>query len=105
MSTTPPASFDIQQMRQAAGDACSLMKTLGNQDRLLLLCQMLKGEQCVSQLEQSLGILQPTLSQQLAVLRNEGFVDTRREGKQIFYSLASDEVRQLLQLLHQLYCR
>lgn len=91
-------------LRQSANQACGLMKTLGNPDRLMLLCQMLEQEQSVSELEMKLDIQQPTLSQQLAVLRKEGFVSTRRQGKMIFYSLASKEVRRMLSLLHELYC-
>lgn len=91
-------------MRAAAAHACSLLKTLGNADRLLLLCQLTQGEFCVSELESKLGIQQPTLSQQLGVLREEQLVNTRREGKQIYYSLASGEAEAVLQVLYRLYC-
>ena len=96
---------DISQMRDAAADACALLKTLGNEDRLLLLCQLATGECCVSELESVLGIPQPTLSQQLGVLRDQELVTTRREGKQIFYSIASKEALAVMQVLHDLYCR
>ena len=96
--------FDLQEMQAAAARACSLLKTLGNTDRLLLLCQLTQGEFCVSELESMLGIQQPTLSQQLGVLREEKLVNTRREGKQIYYSLASKEAAAVLQVLYQLYC-
>lgn len=94
----------MSRMRAAAGDAAQLLKNLGNEDRLLLLCQMVDGEKCVSDFEALLDIRQPTLSQQLGVLRNAGLVNTRRDGKRIFYSLASAEVQSLLGLLYQLYC-
>jgi ArsR family transcriptional regulator len=96
--------FDLQAMQAAASRACSLLKTLGNADRLLLLCQLTQGEFCVSELESMLGIQQPTLSQQLGVLREEKLVNTRREGKQIYYSLASKEASAVMQVLYQLYC-
>ncbi|ETT00979.1 biofilm growth-associated repressor [Providencia alcalifaciens PAL-3] len=91
-------------MTQAATQTASLLKTLGNPDRLLLLCQLTQGEACVSDLEASLGIVQPTLSQQLTVLRNEGLVATRREGKRIYYSIADEKLFTLLNTLYQLYC-
>jgi DNA-binding transcriptional ArsR family regulator len=94
----------IQAMRTAAGNATQLLKQLANEDRLLLLCQMVDGEKCVSDFEALLDIKQPTLSQQLGVLRNAGLVHTRRDGKRIYYSLASDEARQTLTLLYALYC-
>ena len=87
--TTEP--MEMQAMRLAATQASGLLKALANPDRLLLLCQLSQGEQCVSELENLLGILQPTLSQQLGVLREESLVSTRREGKQIFYSITSKE--------------
>lgn len=94
----------IPAMRQAAGQATALLKALANEDRLLLLCQMTEGEKCVSDFEALLDIRQPTLSQQLGVLRNEGLVRTRRAGKHVYYSLASPEAAQLLQTLHDLFC-
>ena len=91
-------------MRQAAGNASGLLKVLANEDRLLLLCQMVDGEKCVSDLEEMLDIRQPTLSQQLGVLRNEGVVETRRDGKRIYYRLASEEVLHLLNVLYGMFC-
>lgn len=96
--------IDPMQMRASAAQACSLLKTLGNADRLLLLCQLTQGEFCVSELELILGIQQPTLSQQLSVLREEGMVSTRREGKQIYYTIASKEAAAVMRVLYELFC-
>lgn len=105
MSTiTPPAAIDPQAMQAAAARASALLKALANPDRLLLLCQLSQGEYCVSELADALAILQPTLSQQLCVLRAEQLVDTRREGKQIYYRLASAEAAAVLRVLYTLYC-
>jgi ArsR family transcriptional regulator len=101
---TTAANIDIEQLRQAAGQACGLLKVLANPDRLLLLCQMTQGEYCVSELEEMTGIRQPTLSQQLTVLRDEDMVATRREGKQIYYRIASQEALAVMTVLHALYC-
>lgn len=98
-------NIDIEQLRKSAGDACGLLKVLANPDRLLLLCQMTQGEYCVSDLEGMTGIRQPTLSQQLTVLREEEMVHTRREGKQIYYSIASKEAMGVMQVLYELYCK
>ena len=96
--------IDPEALRGAAGQAVGVLKLLANPERLLLLCQLSQGEMCVSDLEQALDIHQPTLSQQLGVLRNEGVVQTRREGKNIFYSVADPDVLQILALLYRLYC-
>ena len=96
--------IDLDVLRQAASEACSLLKVLANPDRLLLLCQMTQGEYCVSDLESLTGIKQPTLSQQLTVLREEEMVSTRREGKQIFYNITSKEAMSVLQVLYEMYC-
>ncbi|MFG6448847.1 metalloregulator ArsR/SmtB family transcription factor [Roseateles sp. BYS180W] len=95
---------DLHAMRHAADAACSLMKVLTNPDRLLILCQLAQGEHRVGELEALLGIVQPTLSQQLTVLRQQALVQTRREGKSIYYSLQSPEVLALMQALHTIFC-
>lgn len=98
-------SIELNKMQESAGEACKLLKTLGNSDRLLLLCQISQGERCVGDLEGELGIRQPTLSQQLTVLRNEGLVQTRREGKQIYYSVSSDTALDLMDVLYKNFCK
>ena len=97
-------SVDPEALRGVAGQAVSALKVLANEDRLLLLCQLSHGEMCVGDLEQRLGIQQPTLSQQLGVLRTEGSVSTRRHGKNIFYSVADPAMLEILALLYRLYC-
>ena len=91
-------------MRAGAQQACALMKVLANPDRLLLLCELAEGERNVGELEQALGIVQPTLSQQLAVLRTEGLVSTRRDGKNIYYQIASTQALALMQVLYTQFC-
>lgn len=98
-------SFDLNAMRDSADKASNLLKALANPDRLLLLCQLSQGELCVSDLEARVGLQQPSLSQQLTVLRQQQLVNTRREGKQIFYSIASTEALAVMQLLYTLYCK
>eukprot|EP01031_Cornospumella_fuschlensis_P045451 gene45451-55618_t len=101
---TQPTTLDALALRQAAGEAVAALKLLGNPVRLLLLCQMSQGEVSVGDLEAQLDIHQPTLSQQLGVLRREGVVDTRRDGKKIFYSVADARLLALLRTLYTLYC-
>ncbi|MCU6496205.1 metalloregulator ArsR/SmtB family transcription factor [Rugamonas sp. A1-17] len=98
------SSFDPARMRLAAAQASALLKALSNPDRLLLLCQLTQGEHAVGELEQALDIRQPTLSQQLGVLREEGLVSTRRDGKQIYYQIASPQAQAVLQTLYQQFC-
>ena len=97
-------SLDLASMRAHASEAVSMLKLLGNEDRLMLLCQISLQERTVTELEQLTGITQPTLSQQLGVLRREGLVSTRREGKFIWYQLADARALQLMQVVHQLFC-
>lgn len=96
--------LDLAWMRSQATEVVSLLKVIGNPDRLLLLCQMLQGEYSVGELEDLLDIQQPTLSQQLGVLRNEGLVATRRDGKYIYYRVSHPHVQVVLETLHRLYC-
>jgi DNA-binding transcriptional ArsR family regulator len=95
---------DKEAMRDAAESACALMKVLSNPDRLLLLCELAEGERNVGELQDAVGVVQPTLSQQLAVLREEELVATRRDGKNIYYSIASPQALAVLQVLYAQFC-
>ena len=97
-------AIDLSTLRSAADSACRLMKVFSNPDRLLLLCQLSQGERRVGELQELVGIGQPTLSQQLGVLREEGLVATRREGKQIHYRIASPQALAVLQVLYEQFC-
>lgn len=91
-------------MNMVASEVKAVLHTLANENRLLLLCQLSRGEKCVGELEQLLDIHQPTLSQQLGVLRKEGVVMTRREGKNIYYSIADARVLVLLKTMYEVFC-
>ena len=101
MNTLP---LDINLMRAAASTATAMLRALANEDRLLLLCQLSQGEKSVGELETLLGIRQPTLSQQISVLRSEGMIAPRREGKRIYYSIADPDALRILATLYALYC-
>ncbi len=103
-TATETPQLDIGLMRQHADNACRMMKTLANRDRLMLLCQLSQGEKRVGELEEVTNIQQPTLSQQLAVLREEGVVSTRRDGKHIYYSICSPIAMSVMELLYATYC-
>ncbi|MBU4424596.1 MULTISPECIES: ArsR/SmtB family transcription factor [unclassified Acidovorax] len=96
--------IDLESLRRSADSACRLMKVLSNPDRLLLLCQLSQGEKRVGELEELVGISQPTLSQQLGVLREEGLVNTRREGKNIYYEIASPQALAVMNVLYEQFC-
>jgi DNA-binding transcriptional ArsR family regulator len=95
---------NIAALHDSASDACALLKILANQDRLLILCELSKGTRNVGELEEILNIHQPTLSQQLTVLREENLVSTKRKGKYIYYNLASREAAKIMETLFYLYC-
>jgi DNA-binding transcriptional ArsR family regulator len=94
----------LAALKRSSFEVAALLRVLSNPDRLLLLCHIAEGERCVGDLEGSTDIRQPTLSQQLTVLRNAKAVITRREGKQIFYSIRDARTLALMQTLHALYC-
>ncbi|VVE49143.1 Biofilm growth-associated repressor [Pandoraea iniqua] len=98
------ASLDVARLRSAARDATKLLRALANEDRLLILCQLTQGERSVGELESQLDIRQPTLSQQLAVLRTEQLVTTRRDGKRIYYAVGDATVLAVLSCLYDQFC-
>jgi DNA-binding transcriptional ArsR family regulator len=97
--------FDLTVLKAQARKASSFLKALSNENRLLLLCLISDRERSVTELETILALRQPTVSQQLARLRNDGLVAPRREGKIIYYRIASDEVRRTISLLYEMFCR
>ena len=94
---------NVDAIRDSAGQACSMLKILANEDRLMLLCQLTQGEKNVGELEAATNIQQPTLSQQLTILRKDNIVKIRKDGKFNYYSIASAEVIQVMQALGSLY--
>ncbi|KUL92958.1 ArsR family transcriptional regulator [Bosea sp. WAO] len=92
------------ELAARAGEVAELLRTLANRNRLMLVCTLVEGEYSVGQLEEMLGIRQPTLSQQLTVLREAGLVETRRDAKQIFYRLTAAKAARLVEALHQIFC-
>ena len=91
-------------MRETAPKVSALMKVLANENRLMILCQLVTDERYVGELADLLEMRQAALSQQLALLRKDGLVKTRREAQTIYYSLARDDLAQLLGFLYQTFC-
>ena len=94
----------LDKMKASASNACRLMKVLSNPDRLMLLCQLSQGEKRVGELEEILSIVQASLSQQLTVLREEELVTTRRDGKSIYYQIASPQALAVMNVLFEQFC-
>jgi DNA-binding transcriptional ArsR family regulator len=99
-----PQAADAGRMAGQARRAADFLKSLAHESRLMIVCLLLAGEKSVSELEEMLSLRQPTVSQQLARLRADGLVISRRNGKTIHYSLASDEARAVVGALYQVFC-
>ena len=94
----------MDELSENAKRASNFLKALANENRLIILCCLAEGERNVGELETMLGIRQPSLSQQLARLRSDGLVKTRRDSKQVYYRLASEEAQQMIDLLYEMFC-
>jgi DNA-binding transcriptional ArsR family regulator len=103
--TAPARSSDLMRMAASAKRASDFLKALAHESRLIILCILAEGEKSVSELEDILNLRQPTVSQQLARLRADGLVSTRRNGKTIYYSLASEETRIVIGVIYEVFCR
>jgi ArsR family transcriptional regulator, virulence genes transcriptional regulator len=97
-------TLDIQTMQERADDAVALLKSVGSQNRLLLLCQMVQEERSVNDLAESLGLAQSVVSQHLSVLRRDKLIKGRREGQSIFYSISDERVHALMESLFGIFC-
>ncbi len=98
-----PADRDTQKLSARAREASDFLKALSHHTRLIILCLLTEGEKTVGQLEDSLGIQQAMVSQQLARLRLDGLVSSRRDGRLIYYSVAHPDTTALLQFLFAMF--
>ena len=96
---------DMDRMLQNAVTAANFLKAISHEGRLMILCHLVSGEKSVTELEDLLSARQAAVSQQLSRLRLEGLVIPRREGKTIFYRLANDRPRKVLQVVYDLFCK
>lgn len=96
--------MNLERMRSQAGEASSFMQACAHQSRLMLLCQLAQEEMNVGQLEERLGLRQPSLSQQLGVLRRQGLITGRRCGQQVYYQVADPRVLAMVKSLYQIFC-
>jgi|DewCreStandDraft_4_1066084.scaffolds.fasta_scaffold00150_105 DNA-binding transcriptional ArsR family regulator len=96
--------MDLAKLQVSAKSASALLKALGNEHRLMILCRLVDQERSVGELVRAVGLSQSALSQHLARLRRDGIVRTRREAQTIWYTIASPEAREVLATLYELYC-
>ena len=97
-------AVNAEMMHKKANLAGDLLKVLANPSRLQILCFLIDGEKPVQEIERQIGMRQSALSQHLAVLRRERLVKTRRQAQFIYYSLASDKAKRLIEVLYEIYC-
>jgi DNA-binding transcriptional ArsR family regulator len=97
--------MNVEAVKSKAGEAATFLKSMANDRRLIVLCELVKGEKTVGELEAVAGLSQSALSQHLAKLREAKLVQTRRESQTIYYSLANTSVKRLIDVLYDLYCR
>lgn len=100
----PTPAFTGDAMAAQADTAADLLKALANPQRLRVLCLLIEGERSVSQINERVPLSQSALSQHLAVLREKGLVDTRKQAQTVFYRVADGPVHRIIQTLHEIYC-
>ncbi|RIA45445.1 ArsR/SmtB family transcription factor [Dichotomicrobium thermohalophilum] len=103
--TRDMSAEDLERMMQNAQRASNFLKAISHEGRLMILCHLVSGEKSVKELEDMVSARQAAVSQQLARLRYEGLVTTRRDGKTIYYRLADDRPRRLLEVVYDMFCR
>jgi DNA-binding transcriptional ArsR family regulator len=101
---SPDVLLDVDHMLDSALDATALLKALSHETRLVILCLLIDGDKTVGELEQKLNLRQPVVSQQLARLRADELVETRRDGKNVVYSIARPEVTEIISSLYRTFC-
>jgi ArsR family transcriptional regulator len=96
--------FDLALFEENVGRAAALLRLLGNEKRLMLLCQLVDGELSVGEMQRRIGVSQSALSQHLALLRVEAVVATRREGQTIYYRISDHSALRIIETLAELFC-
>ena len=104
LTRTAVGSIDAMAMRRHAKGAAALLQALSNEHRLMVLCVLAEGESSVGSLNERIPLSQSALSQHLAVLREEGLVETRREAQTVYYRLAGGPAPDIIKVLHRHYC-
>lgn len=105
MNETPPLTSEaLDDFLSKARAASALLKALSHETRLLMLCMLCEGEKTVTEIEHFLGIQQAVVSQQLSRLRSDKVVQTRRDGRQIYYRIADPQLAELISVLYKMYC-
>ena len=108
MAGPHPSVFEndarLDEMAENAKKATSMLKALGHEGRLMILCYLSQGEKTVTELEEILSMRQPAVSQQLARLRADDLIAARREGKAIYYSIQDDRARKIMEVVYDLFC-
>lgn len=100
-----PSAEDVDHMLESAREATDFLKAMAHEGRLIILCRLAQGECPVSELESMLSARQAAVSQQLARLRLEGLVTTRRDGKTIYYAIKDERVKKMIEVVYDLFCR
>jgi len=96
--------MQVEQLQANTARACSLLKSMANEARLLILCNLAQGEKSVSELQELIGLSQSALSQHLAVLRKENLVDTRRSAQMVYYRISNEDATAIMETLYQQFC-
>lgn len=105
LGSEPEMSPKLKRLMQRARDASDFLKAVAHENRLVILCLLSERERSVTELEGLLALSQATVSQQLARLRYEGLVETRRDGRQIYYSLPDETTKRFIQAIYEKFCR
>ena len=100
---TTPTEFDV--VVEKAKSASNFLKAISHEGRLMILCHLISGEKSVTELEDLISARQAAVSQQLSRLRLEGLVVPRRDGKTIYYRLADDKPKRILEVIYDLFCQ
>jgi ArsR family transcriptional regulator len=98
------AKFDLALFEDSAARAANLLRLLGNERRLMILCQLADGELSVGELQPRVGLSQSALSQHLALLRSQEIVATRRSAQTIHYRIADPAALRVIATLAELFC-
>lgn len=99
------SSKNIENLKKKSEEVAALLKQLSHPQRLLILCSLAEGEKSVGEIEEACGASQSAVSQFLKTMRLEGLLDSKREGKQVYYKISDPRVHELMKSLFLIFCK
>lgn len=99
-----PSIFELIDRNEDIETAAHAMKAIAHPLRLKIMCVLGEGEVCVQDIVEAVGTSQSNVSQHLAILRDKGVLQTRKDANRVYYRVVDQRTLQLISLIREVFC-